>query len=673
MYEKLWNQNKIAFGGDYNPEQWEESVWEEDMRLFALAHVDTVTLNVFSWAALQPDEDTYCFEKLDRIMELVRANGLKVVLATATGAHPAWMARNYPEILRTEADGRKRKFGGRQNSCPNSPVYRKYSARLAGKLAERYRGYDNIVAWHISNEYGGECHCENCERAFRLWLKKRYGTIDEVNRAWDTAFWGHTFYDWDEIVLPNLLSEHFGEERTTFQGISLDYRRFNSESILECYRLEYEAVKKWTPDIPVTTNLMGFYKLLDYKRWAKYMDMISWDSYPSNADTTAQIAMAHELMRGIGGGKPFLLMEQTPSVTNWQPYNALKRPGILRLWSYEAVAHGADSVMFFQMRRSIGACEKYHGALIDHVGHEHTRVFREMSELGRELELLGDATLGMRGRTDAAILFDWENWWAVEYSAGPSCLLRYRDEAERYYTALHEQNIATDFVGADDDFSAYRILFAPVLYMVKPGLAERLTRFVENGGILVVTYFSGYVDEHDLVTTGGYPGELRGLLGIWVEESDALPEGSCNHFSWNGRRHEATLLCDLLHTEGARELAVYEDDFYAGMPVLTEHVVGSGKAYYVATRPDASFCSEFVAHVCEEAEVLPAMRTPKGVEAVIRQNERDEVLFLLNHTDTEQRVTLPSDGENLLKGMRYGAGEELILPAHDAVLYKKAR
>ena len=301
MYEKIWNQNKIAFGGDYNPEQWDEATWEEDMHLFGLAHIDTVTLNVFSWAMLQPDESTYDFTKLDRIMELVKKNGLKVVLATSTGAHPAWMAHRYPEILRTEFNGMKRKFGGRHNSCPNSPVYRMYSARLAEKLAEHYKDYDNIVAWHISNEYGGECYCENCEKAFHVWLKKKYHTIEEVNRVWDTAFWGHTFYDWEEIVLPNLLSEHFAYERTMFQGISLDYRRFNSDSILECYRLEYEAVKRHTPDIPLTTNLMGFYKPLDYQKWAKYMDMVSWDNYPSNQDTPAQIALSHELMRGIGG------------------------------------------------------------------------------------------------------------------------------------------------------------------------------------------------------------------------------------------------------------------------------------------------------------------------------------------------------------------------------------
>ena len=514
---------KMLYGGDYNPEQWEESVWEEDMRMFHLAGIDCVTLNVFSWAALQPDEVTYRFERLDKIMDLVRRNHLKVVLATSTAAHPAWMAKKYPEVLRTEFNGMKRKFGSRHNSCPNSPVYQKYSRALAEKLAERYGKYDNIVAWHISNEYGGECYCENCEKAFRVWLKEKYGTIEEVNRAWNTSFWGHTFYDWDEIVAPNLQSEHFAENRTTFQGISLDYRRFNSDSMLNNYRAEYEAVKAVTPNIPVTTNLMGFYKPLDYQKWAKYLDFASWDNYPDTVDTNAAVAMRHDLIRGLKQGAPFVLMEQTPSVTNWHPYNLLKRPGVMRLLSYQAVAHGADAVMFFQMRRSIGACEKFHGAVIDHVGNENTRVFREISQLGHELEALGDLTLDSRTPSRAAIMVDWDNWWALEYSAGPSCELKYMDEILLYYTALYEKNVPVDIISTEDDLSQYSVVIAPVLYMTKPGTDEKIRSFVREGGTFVTTFFSGIVDEHDLVITGGYPGKLRDILGIWVEETDALP------------------------------------------------------------------------------------------------------------------------------------------------------
>ena len=311
---------RILYGGDYNPNQWPREVWKEDMRIFRDARINSATINVFSWAKIQPSEERYDFSELDEIIEMLSEEDYDIVLATSTGAVPAWMARKYPDVLRVEHNGMKRKFGARHNSCPNSPNYRKYSAALVEKIAERYKDYDNIVAWHINNEFGGWCYCENCEKAFRVWLQKKYGTLDELNRVWNTAFWSHTMYDWDDVVACNMLSEEFlwdGQIRTNFQGISLDYNRFNSDSMLECFNIEKDVLKRITPDIPVTTNLMGAYKHLDYQKWAKYMDFISWDNYPSNDDSYAKIAMAHDLMRGVKQGKPFALMEQTPSVTNW--------------------------------------------------------------------------------------------------------------------------------------------------------------------------------------------------------------------------------------------------------------------------------------------------------------------------------------------------------------------
>ena len=662
---------KMLYGGDYNPEQWDEAVWEEDMRMFRLAGIDCVTLNVFSWAALQSDEVTYHFERLDKIMELVRKNNLKVVMATSTAAHPAWMAKKYPEVLRTEFNGMKRKFGSRHNSCPNSPVYQKYSVALARKLAERYGTYDNIVTWHISNEYGGECYCENCEKAFRVWLKEKYGSIEALNKAWNTSFWGHTFYDWDEIVVPNLQSEHFAQNRTTFQGISLDYRRFNSDSILHNYLGEYEAVKAVTPHIPVTTNLMGFYKALDYQKWAGYMDVVSWDNYPDPTDPPALVAMRHDLMRGLKQGAPFMLMEQTPSVTNWQSYNLLKRPGDMRLISYQAVAHGADTVMFFQMRRSIGACEKFHGAVIDHVGTENTRVFREVSQLGEELKQLGDTTLDSRTPSKAAMLVDWDNWWALEYSAGPSCDLKYMDELANYYTALYDNNISVDIISAQDPLDDYKVVIAPVMYMTKPGADEKIRKFVSEGGTFVTTFLSGLVDEHDLVITGGYPGKLRDILGIWVEETDALPSYMKNSFSWNGKDYDCGLICDIMHMENAKALASYDKDFYKGTPVLSRNEFGKGHAYYVATRAGQDFYADFLKKVLEEQGVEPVFKPCKGVEITLRRKEETNFLFFLNHNPRESVLIAEKPGTDLLTGKEYCPGDEIVLQTKGVVLFKE--
>lgn len=660
---------KVLYGGDYNPEQWSEDVWEEDMRLFALAGIDIVTLNVFSWASLQPDEHTYCFEKLDKIMNLVEKNGLKVCMATSTAAHPAWMAKKYPDILRTEFNGMKRKFGSRHNSCQNSPTYQKYSVLLAKKLAERYKDRECIVAWHVSNEYGGECYCENCEKAFRVWLKDKYKTMEELNRAWNTAFWGHTFYEWDEIVVPNLLSEHFAENRTTFQGISLDYRRFNSEGMLHCFKAEYEAIKSVIPNAKITTNLMGFYKPLDYQMWANEMDFISWDNYPANEDPYARIAMNHDLMRGIKGGQPFVLMEQTPSVTNWLAYNALKRPNVMRLWSYQAMAHGADAIMFFQMRRSIGACEKYHGAVIDHVGNENTRVFREIAKLGEELKKLGSKTLGSTMDSKVAVVVDWDNWWALEYSAGPSCDLKYLDEVFGYYRALEEQNYSVDLIGVNDDLSKYEVVIAPILYMTKGSYDETVREYVKNGGTFITTFFSGIVDEHDLVITGGYPGHLRDILGIWVEEIDALPDGVTNAFTYEGKQYEAKLLCDIMHLEGAKALATYEKDFYANTPVLTVNEYGKGKAYYVGTRSSEDFYQTFLKERLEEKGVRPVLEVEGvGIEATERIKGDNRYLFVLNHNDAEGTFVMPKVKVDLLTGRTYAKGEVVTIPAKEVMI-----
>lgn len=668
-----YKETKMLYGGDYNPEQWGREVWEEDMRLMAQAHINIVTLNVFSWASLQPDEDTYDFARLDEIMQLVRANGMKVCLATSTGAHPAWMAKRHPDILRTEKDGRKRKFGGRHNSCPNSPTYRKYAPRLAQKLAEHYRDYDNIVAWHVSNEYGGACYCDECQKAFRVWLKKKYGTIEEVNRSYNTAFWGHTFYDWDEIVLPDLQSEHFmdevtGMERTMFQGISLDYMRFNSDSILDCFRLEYDAIKKFTPDLPVTTNLMTAYKGLDYQKWAKSMDFVSWDNYPSAADSPDQIAFYHDLMRGLDGQKPFVLMEQAPSVTNWQQFAKLKRPGEMRLMSYQAVAHGADAIQFFQIRRSIGACEKYHSAVIDHVGTADTRVFREVTKLGEELEKIGGLFLDGKTPAKTAILFDWDNWWAVEYSSGPSVRLKYLDAVLDYYKAAYALNVPVDIISTDHSLEPYQVVIAPLLYMVKRGYEEKLKDYVRQGGNFVTSYFSGIVDEHDLVDCGGYPGRLRELLGVWVEESDALPFGEQNAITYSGTRYPADLMCDLMHLEGAQALANYEEDFYAGTPAVTVNKYGLGKAYYVGTHSDEMFYQTWMRELFAQTGISPIQHTPAGVEAAVRENAGGRYLFLLNHTAEEKTVVLVESYKDLLNGRTYAKQEEIVLEARGVYL-----
>jgi beta-galactosidase len=651
---------KVYYGGDYNPDQWPREIWDEDMRLLKLAHINVATLPVFSWALLQPDENHYNFGWLDDILDKMAASGIYACLATSTAAHPAWMARRYPDILRVDFEGRKRKFGVRHNSCPNSPTYRTYAPKLAAALAERYKHHPALVLWHVSNEFGGACYCDNCAAAFRLWLQQRYGSLDELNDRWYTRFWSHTFYDWDEIVPPNVLSEHLSERdqtRTAFQGISLDYSRFMSDSILACYLLERDVLKEITPNVPVTTNLMGHYKPLDYFAWAPHLDVISWDSYPPMQVQPWEIALRHDLMRGLKQGQPFMLMEQTPSQQNWQAYNSLKRPGVLRLWSYQAMAHGADAIMYFQLRRSRGACEKWHGAVISHAGHENTRVFRESAELGNELKHLGDSVLDGRIEAEVAMLFDWENWWAVEYSSGPSQDLKYLPQVYKYYGALWRAGIPVDFVSPAFDLSKYKLFIAPLAYMLQPGFAARVEEFVRNGGAFVTTFFSGMVDENDRVVLGGYPGELRKLLGIWVEEYDALKPDQTNQMvlkqALGGAAgpYECGMLCALMHTETAETLAVYGQDFYADRPALTRNRFGKGQAWYIGSDPESALVDALLAHICAEQGVAPVLTAPPKVEVHQRTKDGQAFTFVLNHNDEAVQVDLGTiAGTDLLSG-----------------------
>ena len=505
---------RILYGGDYNPNQWPKDIWQEDMRIFKDAHINTATINVFSWAKIQPSEHEYNFDELDEIVDMLSRENYDIVFATSTAALPGWMVRKYPEVMFTDYEGRQHKFGGRHNACPNSFVFKHYARELAYKLAERYADNPHVTCWHVSNEYGNECFCENCQKAFRVWLKDKYKTIDALNRAWNMEFWGHTVYDWDDVVPPNALSDGIGSEKTAFAGISIDYRRFYSDSQLACFKMERDAIRSVKPDAFVTTNLMGTFKGLDYFKWAKEMDVVSWDNYPSYDTPWSSIAMTHDLMRGLKD-EPFMLMEQTPSQQNWQKYNSLKRPGQMRAQSYQTLAHGADTIQFFQLRRSVGGCEKFHGAVIAHVGNENTRVFREVAQLGAELESFGDRTLGSRNEAEVGLIFDWDNYWALEYTSGPSEDLKYVDQIHQYYQYFYKKNIGVDMIPVDAVFSKYKIVVAPVLYMVKDGMKEALENFVKNGGILITTFMSGIVGQSDNVYLGGYPGPLREMAGGW--------------------------------------------------------------------------------------------------------------------------------------------------------------
>lgn len=637
--------DRIYYGGDYNPEQWDERTIDEDMRLFKKAGINLLTLPVFAWSKLEPEEGIYQFEWLDHIIEKIWEHGIFVCLATPTTAQPAWLSTRYPEVLPVDIAGRKRTHGMRVFFCVNSLKYRERAAAIAGEMARRYADHPAIAMWHVSNEYGTYCYCPTCEAKFRIWLRKRYGTVEVLNERWHTVFWGRTVTSFEEVTLPTELNDDYRFN----PAIQLDYMRFVTDSTAECFENEYRVLKQYNPNIPIQTNMSGYIKKLDQFTMTRKLDIVGWDNYPWPDDPPYFVAMKHDIMRGLKGGQSFVLTEQSPNQQNWQPYNLLKRPGEVRRLSYQAMAHGADTCLFFQMRQSIAGQEKFHGAIISHSGREDTRVFQESILLGQELKHLGDAFLEGRTPARAGILFDWNNWWALELASGPSKDMDYLKTVSLYYETLYRQNIPVDMLSVDSSLEHYDLIVAPMLYMLKEGVSERLQEFVRGGGTLVTTVMSGVADENDRCIFGAYPGPLKDMLGIWVEETDALRPYEKNRMKLTDagflskQEYDCGFLCDVIHpVEGTEVLASYQEDFYAGIPCMTRHKFGTGMAYYIGTQPEQALLDQLMQCVCEDCGLYPLYPAAEGVELTLRVSERGQIIFVINHNKIESWVDFGS-------------------------------
>ncbi len=647
MEKKFFNH--IIHGGDYNPDQWIKTpeIWDEDMRLMKLAHINSATISIFSWSLIEPEEGVYNFGWLDTMMDKLHENGISVILATPSGARPPWLAQKYPEVLRVEESGIRNEFGVRHNHCLTSPVYREKVREINRIIAERYKNHPALKMWHISNEYCGECHCELCQEAFRNWLKDYYhNDLEELNDKWWNGFWSHRVTDWSQINSPKFRGENH------VSAMKLCWNRFVSDSHISFYENEIAPLREITPDIPITTNFMKMYDGIDYQKFASHLDLISWDNYPAwdkgrNAEESVEIAFVHDAFRSMKDGQPFFMMESTPSLVNWHDVNKLPKSGMQELSAIQAIAHGADSVQYFQWRKSKGGHEKYHGAVVDHCGHENTRVFRDVARLGERLEKL-DSVVGKYSNAKVAVIYDWENGWAVKHFCGFNNLNRnYFGECVKWYKPFRDKGISVDIISMEKDFSKYDLVIAPYLYMLKDGTIERIEEYVKNGGNFVSTYLTGLVDKDDMCFLGGFPaGNLKEVFGIWNEETDSLPEGMKNGVSYNGKNYDVVHVCDIIHSTSAKILGEYQSDFYVGMPALTENTYGKGKAYYAAFRNDGDFASDFCGRLIDKIGIAPdtAIETAEGVAV----RKRGNTVFVMNFSDAETEVVLDKEYKNII-------------------------
>jgi beta-galactosidase len=654
----------IAYGGDYNPEQWPARIHREDVALMQEAGVDMVTLGVFSWALLEPREGHFEFGWLDDVLELLHNGGIRVDLATATASPPPWLAHRYPDSLPVTEDGRTLWPGARQAYCPSSPAYRDRALELCGRMAERYGGHDAVVLWHVGNESGNHnawCHCDTSARAFRRWLERRYGSVDRLNEVWGTQFWSQRYDSFDEVLTPRIAPNFANPTQ------QLDFRRFSSDELLDHFVAERDVLHELSPGKPVTTNFMVMQHVreLDYWKWAREVDIVSNDHYLEASDPRGHVELAFsaDLTRSLAGGKPWMLMEHSTSAVNWQHRNIAKRPGEMRRNSLQHVARGADSVLFFQWRASRAGAEKFHSALVPHAG-TGTRLWREVVELGSTLDALGEVA-GSATRNEVAIVFSWDAWWGAELDSHPSQDLRYLDRAHAAYRALWERGVNVDFVPPGGDLDGYRLVVVPTLYAVSDEAAGRIAAAADAGATVLVTYFSGIVDEHDHIRLGGYPGAFRELLGIWVEEFAPLREGETVRLD-DGT--SADLWTEHLHLRGAEAVASYVDGPLPGVPALTRHARGAGAAWYAACRLDGPGMQRLVDRLVEEAGVRPATLTRPGVEVVRRGGAGGSWLFVLNHTDSA--ATVPALGHDLV-GDR-AVGGELEVAAGGVAVVREA-
>ncbi|MFD7155645.1 beta-galactosidase [Kribbella sp. NPDC059898] len=637
----------IQFGGDYNPEQWDEATWIEDVALMRAAGVTMVTVGVFSWARLEPVEGEYEFGWLDRVLELLHEGGIKVCLATPTAAPPAWMARRYPETLSVDRNGQRRTFGSRAHFCPSSPRYRQRSAAIADALAERYADHPALALWHINNEYNAECYCDVSAADFRAWLRERYGTIEALNETWGTAVWGQTYAEWAEVEPPRPSITLLNPARL------LDWRRFVSDATLACFVNERDAIRRRTPGVPVTTNFMTMHKTVDHWTWAAAEDVVALDAYPDPHSPTGSIdvGLEYDRMRSLRGGQPWLLLESATSAVGWRSVNSARDPGQLRVASMQAVARGADAVMFFQWRASRRGAERFHSAMVPHSGPD-SRIFREVSALGHELGKLAELA-GTTVSADVAIVWDWTSWTTLDESPRRSEHVTYGDQVLRYYRQLWHRNIAVDLVRPTDDLSAYRLVLLPAAFALDEN--PSLVQYVADGGHLLASYATGTIDTTAAVHAGGAPGPLREVLGLRVEEANPLPAG----VEVPVDDGYAVLWQDIIVPETATVLSRYTDGPWAGTPVVTANTYGAGIATYVGATLSDPLAVRVLDEVCRRAGVHGHAAAPM-VEVVERRGGEYRYHVVLNHQAVPVDHTAPA-GVDLLTGTECG-GEIRLQP-----------
>ena len=642
----------MYYGADYYPEHWPEERWATDAEMMAEAGLNIARLAEFAWTSLEPELGRFDFAWLDRAIETLAARDIRVVLGTPTAAAPAWLIRQDPQVLRVKADGQRVHYGHRRNVCLASPVYREHARRIVRAMAEHYRDHPAVVGWQIDNEFGchdsARCYCEECQKVFRAWLQGRYGNLQALNEAWGTAFWSHTYRVWDEIPLP------FADALPANPGLALDYRRFASDANVGFQRLQVEILRELCPNHFVTHNFMANqFQELNYFDLARDLDFVSWDNYPGlRPAPPAHLAFNHTCIRGWKGAN-FWVMEEESGPPGASLISATPRPGNIRLWSYQAIAHGAEAIVYFRWRTCQFGAEEYWHGILDHDGKPRRR-YCEVQKMGRELQRIGAEIVGSEVRAEVALIFDWDSAFAFQIQP-QNAGFDYIEHLERYFGPLHRRGVPVDVVPWSAELRRFKLVLAPAFHVLTPEAVAHLRRYVEKGGTVLFDVRTGAKDPCNRAAGAPLPGLVAELCGVTVSEYDSLPAGVKVPLVFDQPvAAEDTLYgqiwCDVLAPEGAKTIVRYGSQYYAGQPAVTANRYGRGRAVYAGTIGNPPAYERLVEWLLQAAGVQPLLHTPDGVEVSARWQGQKRLLFVLNHTDASQAVNLPGEFQDLLSG-----------------------
>ncbi len=667
----------LTLGVCYYPEHWDKALWNDDLTKMQEYGIEVIRIAEFAWNTFEPHEGEFTFDFFDEFMDLALKKNMKIIFCTPTATPPAWMSENYPEILNADIDGNLIHHGLRRQHTMNSPKYREFTARIVEKLAEHYSKYPNIILWQLDNEINCECdryYSESDHNAYREYIKNRFGTLANYNKEIGASFWNQTYTDWNEVHLPR--RTNFGHMGNPHVGLL--EKHFISDTVIGYFKLQADIIRKYTK-VPITTN--GIFGHLDYHRLVdEVVDFITYDNYPNFAfekdlDVSAQNGLrdrntSYNLSTIRSISPVFGIMEQQsgPSGWNFRMIHPTPKPGQLRLWTLQAIAHGADFVSYFRWRTCTFGTEIYWHGLHDYSNRPNRRV-NELCQTYRDIQKL-HSLCGKEYLAEAAILKDYDNIWDGEEDNWHSEVDRISNDG--WFRAFQKKHIPFDFKYITDDtapeeLKKYKLLVYPHPTIFTEKRATLLKAYVEQGGTLIFGCRTGYKKLNGSCHMTPMPGHAANLVGAEVEEFTFLsPYDKAQSVTIGDAHISAPCFNDILSITDGEVIGTFNSNYYAGKPAVSMKKRGKGKAYYFG----GAFAEDTATYFIErESLTAPLdidkfMKLPKEIELAIRGNH----IILLNYGETPVTVTCTAPFTDMISGQTFE--QEITIKGIDAVVFQ---